>query len=302
MTTADLVVLGGTGQIGRALARAALPPIFRPRLISREELDLAREGLDATSVLARTFRGRPLVVVNAAAFTAVDRAETEVETSFTVNAKAPRAIARACAQLNFPIIHLSTDYVFSGTKSLPYREDDPVDPLNIYGQSKWQGEQAVRQSTARHVILRTSWVYSPFGSNFVRTMLRLSRERPELPVVADQRGSPTAASDVAEAILAIAAQLVSGTTAVYGTFHYCGKGECSWYQFALEIFAFAKRYGVATPHLVPITTAEYAAPAQRPMNSVLECGKLREVYGIDTRPWQLSLRTCIDELFNNASE
>ncbi len=297
MTAPRIVVFGRTGQVGSELARASLPAGVCLSSIDRAEADLAGAPADIAAALFRhAADASSVVVVNAAGYTAVDRAESEEEACDAANARGPAAIARACAERGFPLIHLSTDYVFDGRKTTPYREDDPVGPQSAYGRSKLAGEEAVRDVGPAHVIVRTAWVYSPFGTNFVKTMLRLGRERAELAIVDDQLGCPTAAKDIAAAIVSIAAQLGSGKADGYGTFHYCGGGSCSWLAFAREIFACAARFGSPPPRLRPITTAEYPTAARRPANSVLDCSKIRDVYNIKTRAWETGVAACIEEL------
>jgi dTDP-4-dehydrorhamnose reductase len=241
------------------------------------------------------------VVINAAAYTAVDRAESEAQAAIAVNRDGAAHIAQACARTGVPLIHLSTDYVFDGRAiGHAYREDDPIAPVSVYGASKAEGEQAVRDATARHAIVRTAWVYSPHGQNFVRTMLRLGQERPELGIVADQHGCPTAAADIADALVTMAVRMVrsddAGAADLYGTFHFSGTGPTTWYGFAQEIFRQAAHHGRPVPKLRPIATTDYPTPAARPANSVLDCQHLRTVYGIAAPPWQESLATCVARL------
>jgi dTDP-4-dehydrorhamnose reductase len=297
MIAPRLVVFGRSGQVGAELARARLPTGFGLSSIARSEADLAAPAADIAAALDRhAAGGAPVVVVNAAGYTAVDRAESEREACLAANALGPAAIARACAERNFPLIHLSTDYVFDGAKPAPYREEDATAPMSVYGRTKLAGEEAVRQAAPAHVIVRTAWVYSPFGTNFVKTMLRLGGERPELAIVDDQRGCPTAARDIARAIVSVAAQLAAGKADGYGTFHYCGRGACTWFELAGAIFAAAERHGHRVPRLRPITTAEYPTAARRPANSVLDCSKIAGVYKIDAQPWQEAVAACVDEL------
>jgi dTDP-4-dehydrorhamnose reductase len=239
----------------------------------------------------------PHIVVNTAAYTAVDAAETDRETAFAVNRDGPAALADACRAVGAALLHVSTDYVFDGMKSDPYREDDAIGPLSVYGASKAAGEAAVRDRLDRHVILRTAWVYSPTGRNFVKTMLRYGAERDTMTIVDDQRGSPTAAADLAAAAIAVCAAIAEGRGDGFGTFHFCGGGATSWHGFAGEIFAGAAARGLRTPRSVePIATASYPTPAPRPRNSVLDCGKIGRVYGVVAPPWQASLAACLDEL------
>ena len=262
------------------------------RALGRDAADITRPA----EVAAALDAARPAAIVNAAAYTAVDRAESEPERAAAANRDGARIVAEACAERRLPLIHLSTDYVFDGRKIGPYREDDPVAPLGVYGRSKAEGEAAVRAVGGCHVILRTSWVYGPVGQNFVRTMLRLGRERPELRVVDDQSGSPTSTADLADAILVIARRLAEGEGAGTGMFHFCGGGVTTWYRFAQAIFGEAARYGYSPPRLTPITTAGYPTAARRPANSALDCSRIARVYGIHPRPWREALGRCIDRI------
>ncbi|HTZ35100.1 MAG TPA: dTDP-4-dehydrorhamnose reductase, partial [Stellaceae bacterium] len=261
--------------------------------LDRAQHDLARPQ----EVRARIRALHPQIVVNAAAYTAVDAAEGDRDAAFAVNADGPAALAEACREIDAALVHFSTDYVFDGRGARPYREDDPIDPLSVYGASKAAGEAAIRERLARHVIIRTEWVYSPFGRNFVRTMLRLGGERERLTIVDDQHGSPTAAADIAAAAIAVCTALADGRDAGFGTFHFCAAGTTSWYRFAREIFAGAAARGLPTPRFVePIASADYPTPATRPANSALDCGKIGRVYGIVPRPWQAALAECLDAL------
>jgi dTDP-4-dehydrorhamnose reductase len=298
MSTPLLVVFGLSGQVGTELARAALRVGYRLSSIERREVDLAAPPAPALAAALDRHAGQAssVIVVNLAGYTAVDQAETDADACNAINCVGPASIARACHERGFALIHLSSDYVFNGRKKSPYNEADPVGPLNVYGRAKLAGEIAIREITGSHVILRTSWLYSPFRTNFVKTMLRLASERSELQIVHDQRGCPTAAADLAEALVDIARQLPAGKIDGYGTFHYCGRGACTWFEFANEIFALAGRYGLPVPHLDPVSSREYVTPALRPANSVLDCSKILDVYKIDTRPWQQSLAKCLTEL------
>ena len=283
-----VLVVGRRGQVARALAEAGWPEGVSLSCFGRDEIDLAAP----TSVARAIARRAPDLVVNAAAYTAVDRAESEPEAAFAVNRDGPAALAEACAGLGVPLIHLSTDYVFDGGKEGAYVEDDPVNPLCVYGASKAAGEQAVRRILPAHVILRSAWVYAPEGRNFVRTMLRLARDSDEIRVVDDQRGCPTAASEIARAIVAISGRLLAGSGA-FGTFHFCGTGSTSWHGFAQAIFEFSQG---PRPNLVPIPTSAYPTPARRPANSVLDGAEIRRLYGVAGRPWRESLARCLVEI------
>jgi dTDP-4-dehydrorhamnose reductase len=260
----------------------------------RDELDVT----DGAAVADTVARLAPRLVVNAAAYTAVDRGETEPAAAYAVNRDGPAHLARACALTGAPLVHVSTDYVFDGTNRAAYSEDDAVAPLGVYGASKLAGEEAVRAALDRHLILRTAWVYGVDRGNFVRTILRLGAERELLRVVDDQRGSPTAAADLAGAALAVARRLLEHAPPAggFGTFHCAGGGETTWHGFAREIFRLAAARGVRVPRLEPITTADYPTPARRPANSVLDCARLARVYGIRLRPWRAALAETLDRI------
>lgn len=295
---AKILVFGRTGQVATELRRAAWPEGLVVECLGRESVDVARSSEVRDAVAG----SHPAVVVNTAAYTAVDKAESEPEVAFVVNRDGAAHLAEACSEAGVPLIHISTDYVFDGKKNGAYLEDDPVNPINVYGATKEAGERAVRQGLAVHVILRTAWVYSPYGHNFVKTMLRLGREHDELTVVDDQRGCPTGAADVARAIVAIASRLVAGKTDGFGTFHFCSAGVTTWYGFARSIFELAAAHGAKAPRVKPIATTDYPMPAARPKYSVLDCSRIRDVHGIERRPWHDSLVECIEELFTAGDE
>lgn len=286
-----VLVFGGAGQVGFDLARARWPTGFAVRPLGHNEADIT----DAEAVAAALRAEEPGLVINLAAYTAVDRAESEPERAWAANCAGAGNVARACAKRGVPLVQLSTDYVFDGTKSEPYREDDPLNPLGVYGASKAAGERAVREALSRHVILRTQWVYGVHGANFVKTMLRLGREHEVLRLVADQRGSPTAAADLAAALVAIAGRLAAGEGA-WGTYHYAGAGVTSWHGFAEAIFDLAAPRLGRRPKVERVATADYPTPARRPLNAVLDCGKIRRDFGIRPRPWRESLAAMLDEL------
>jgi dTDP-4-dehydrorhamnose reductase len=286
-----LLISGAAGQVGRELCRAAWPVGVRLSTSDADSLDIT----DAAAVDAVFARERPDLVVNAAAFTAVDRAESETDAAFAINRDGPALLAAACCAASIPLIHISTDYVYDGAKSGPYTEDDPVNPLGVYGSSKAAGDGAVREALPEHVILRTAWVYSVHGHNFVKTMLRLGAERPSLRVVADQVGSPTSAADIAAAIVTIAGRIAAGGGR-WGTFHLTNAGAVSWHGFAEAIFELAAPWRGKPPEIAAIATAEYPLPARRPANSVLDCGRIDAAYGIVPRPWRDALADVIREL------
>jgi dTDP-4-dehydrorhamnose reductase len=267
--------------------------------LSRADCDLERPG-----AVARAISNSPLpdIVVNAAAYTAVDKAERDVSLAFRINCDAVREMAEACAIRNIPLVHISTDYVYDGEKADPYREDDVVNPLNVYGRSKLAGEIALRKTWDAHVILRTSWVYSPWGTNFVRTMLRLGAERDELRVVCDQIGSPTSALQIADAILTVASGICGARPADrYGTFHFAADGVTSWSGFAQQIFAGAAGWLPIRARIVPITALAYSSPTKRPQNSRLDCSKIRTLFGIVPGPWSNALGAVLEEIERGAT-
>lgn len=281
-----VVLTGADGQVGWEVAR---------RATGLGLLALDRVALDITDpkALRHTLkRNAAQLVINAAAYTAVDRAEQEAALAFAVNRDGPAYLADTCAELGIPLLHLSTDYVFSGRQAAPYREEDPIDPLGVYGRSKWEGEQAVRERLSAHLILRVSWVFGSHGYNFVRTILRLAREREQLRVVADQQGCPTYAGAIADELLALAKRILDNTSSeeAWGTYHYCGAPPTTWYDFACAIVAGARRYeALKVREIVPITTAEYPTPAARPANSVLDCARFERRFGNAPRSWQAGL-------------
>ncbi|MBV9152109.1 MAG: dTDP-4-dehydrorhamnose reductase [Alphaproteobacteria bacterium] len=291
-----LLILGSRGQVGRELWRLAWPANYRITAFDRAEVDITKRE----AVAAAIGRERPDIIINAAAYTAVDRAESEAEAAWAGNCAGPANLAAACHAARIPLIHLSTDYVFDGSKPSPYCEDDLVNPLGVYGRSKEAGDRAIRDGLSEHVILRTAWVYSAHGHNFVKTMLRLAGERPVLRVVADQIGSPTSATDIARAIAAIVQRLAAGDRH-WGTYHYAGAGAVTWHGFAEAIFEVAVQWRGAPPKVEPITTAEYPTPTRRPANSVLDCSRIARMFAVRPRPWREALAEVVRELYESAS-
>jgi dTDP-4-dehydrorhamnose reductase len=254
---------------------------------------------DQSAVNRKVKESAPSVVVNAAAYTAVDQAESEPELAFATNRDGPAYLASACAEAFIPLIHISTDFVFDGEKKGPYLESDKVSPLNVYGKSKAAGETAVREYQQEHIILRTSWVYGLQGNNFVKTMLRLGRERDVIQVVGDQYGCPTYAADLADTIVKIAAQIQENRKIAWGTYHYCGKGVASWHGLAQEIFSLAKQYtSFRVKTIEAIGTADYPTPAKRPLNSALDCSLTKKTFDIHPKPWRESLAQMIKRMFS----
>jgi len=287
-----IAVTGRAGQVVSSLIEQAGMGVEIIAL-GRPELDLGDPATIAPAIMA----ARPDVVVSAAAYTAVDRAESEEEAAFALNAAGAGAVAAAARALGVPVIHLSTDYVFDGTKPEPYVESDPVAPLGVYGRSKLAGEQAVIAAAPDAVILRTAWVYSPFGANFVKTMLRLAQTRRELGVVDDQIGNPTSALDIADTVLAVAYRLYSAPDqAPRGIFHMSGSGEGSWADLAEAVFAASTARGGPCARVRRIATADYPTPAAPAANSRLCGDRLAEAYGLRLPPWREAVRTVVDRL------
>ena len=287
-----LLVLGSGGQVGNELCRYPWPEDYRVTALDQPGLDITERD----AVFGGLARLRPDVVLNAAAYTAVDRAESESAAAWAGNCDGPAFLAAACREAGIPLIHISTDYVFDGEQAAPYREDAPVNPLGVYGRSKAAGEAAVRDALVEHVIVRTAWLYSAFGGNFVKTMLRLGDEGRPLRVVADQRGAPTGAAEIAAAMAAIVARIAAGN-ARWGTYHLTGGGATTWHGFAEAIFEAAAPWRGKPPRVAPIATADYRTPARRPANSLLDCTRIADAYRIAPRPWRVALADVIAELY-----
>jgi dTDP-4-dehydrorhamnose reductase len=295
----NVLVIGRSGQLAQALARHPWPAGTRVACHGRDTLDIAAVNSD-TAIAAAIAANGASVVVNAAAYTAVDRAESEHDAAFALNRDGPGRLATACERAGAALIHVSTDSVFDGTKPSAYRDDDPVAPAGIYGSSKEAGERAVRTRLAAHVILRTSWVFGPDGHNFVKLMLRLGEGKDELRVVADQYGRPTAADDLAAAIAHVASRCAAGE-AVWGTYHVAGDDAMSRIDQARDIFAAAAARGRKGPRLVPMSMREYAAAAPRPANAVLDCTRFAARFEAPSRPWLPALARCLDRLLPTAA-
>ncbi len=283
-----IAVTGAMGQVASSLIEQAGPE-FEIVLLGRRVFLLEDRG----AVLAGLKAARPDVVINAAAYTAVDRAEEEEGLALAINGEGAGHVAEAADRIGATLLQLSTDYVFDGALNRPYREDDPPGPRSAYGRSKLLGERLVAERCAKSVIVRTAWLFSPYGANFVRTMLSLNEMRDEVSVVADQRGNPTSALDLAAALLAVAARAREETSpALFGVFHMTGSGEATWADFAEAIFAEAAARGRRLTRVKRITTADYPTPARRPANSRLANEKLRRVYGLELPDWRKSLAAC----------
>lgn len=287
----DILLTGGDGQVGTELQRLA-PAHWRIAAPDERELDLTDTALVAEVVASQPWSA----VINAGAYTAVDRAESDVTLAWKINALGPAALAEATAKAGIPLVHVSTDYVFSGDKPGYYVEGDAVAPLGVYGASKEGGEQAVRSGNPRHVIVRTAWVVSPHGANFIKTMLRLGAERPSLRVVDDQRGCPTSAGDLAAALIVVAGRLVNDPEAPTGDYQFVNAGEATWCEFARAIFQAAEAHGRAAPSVEAITTADYPTPARRPANSRLATDKIRRDFGVEPRSWREAMEEIVARL------
>lgn len=290
---ARVLVTGSKGQVAQALASFTVPGLVVTSL-GRPELDIA----DAASVAGAFKAVRPDIVVNTAAYTEVDKAEDDIAAAFAVNRDGAANIASAAAAIGCPVIHISTDYVFPGTKAAPYLETDETGPLSVYGRSKLAGEQAVAAANPFHVILRTAWIYSPYGRNFVKTMLRLAGERDAVNVVSDQQGTPTSATFLASAITTLARHVLADPIGGdwRGVFHLVADGATDWASFAEEIFLQSTRRGGPSAKVGRIKTADYRTAATRPANSRLDTSRLRSVFGIEPPPWQDDVAACVATL------
>ena len=289
-----ILVTGRQGQLARSFAeRADAQRNIQLIFAGRPDLDLAVPGSAARFIAAL----QPDIIVNAAAYTAVDQAEDEPALAHCINADAVGEIGKAAAEIGAAVIHISTDYIFDGTLDRRYREDDQPHPLNVYGASKLAGEEQLRSSGSKHLIVRTSWVVSPFGRNFVRTVVEAARTRDMLTVVADQRGKPTSALDLADAILAVIGRWAEGQANGLGrTFHVAGGGEASWNDVACEVMEECRRVGVASAQVKPILTSEWPTRAQRPLNSVLDCSRFDDEFGLSLPDWRASVRHIVGRL------
>lgn len=295
-----ILVIGSKGQLGHELLIQGNNSGYEILPADLPDLDIT----DKTQVKHWLERFQPSFVVNAAAYTNVDKAETEQNFAFAVNRDGPANLAEACAKFEIPLIHISTDFIFDGKKSSPYIESDPVSPLSVYGKSKQEGENEVRSRLKKHIILRTAWLYGVHGQNFVKTMLRLGREKEVISVVSDQFGSPTSAADLAEAVLQIISRIKKYSDDInWGTYHYCGHGITTWHVFAKEIINLAKHYiPIKTITVKPISTAEYPTKATRPCFSALDCNLIKKNFGINIKPWQDSLKTVIRQVCQKETE
>ncbi|MGG5870545.1 dTDP-4-dehydrorhamnose reductase [Pseudomonas peli] len=283
-----ILLLGQHGQVSQELQRS-LNGQAELTVLGRDQLDLAQPQL----IRQQVQRLRPELIINAAAHTAVDQAESEPELAFAINATAPGILAEAAAELGVPLIHYSTDYVFDGNHAEPYRESDATSPLSVYGRSKLAGEQAIQAVGGMHLILRTSWVYSQHGKNFLLTMQHLLQERESLSVVADQIGAPTWAGTIAQTTAQLVEQWRTGQAGPWGVYHLTAQGETSWFGFASAIAAHLRSQGKSVATLQPIPSSAYPTPAQRPLNSRLDCSRLQQDWHVQLPDWQAALEQCL---------
>ena len=290
-----LCVTGKKGQLAQSIQQCKGADVDLT-FVGRPGFDLSNPD----TILRSLDEAQPDVVISAAAYTAVDQAESDADKAFAVNAIGAEAVAKAAEKLGVPILHLSTDYVFPGTATRQYRETDATGPHTVYGRTKLEGESRVAEACSRHLILRTAWVYSPFGKNFVRTMLNAAVERDQVSVVGDQTGNPTSALDLAEALIHIARSLHDKKVEEYGIFHICGSGNTDWSEFATHIFACSAAFGGPVAQVKPISTAEYPLPAKRPANSSLDCTKLLSTFGWQLPDWRISTNVVVRQLLGRS--
>src|SRR5262249_18495005 len=288
----QLLVIGAQGQLARSLIDTKRPRAARVNAVGRANIDI----LQPASIDQAIDSHAPNFVVNTAAYTAVDRAESEPRQAYAINTEGAALVAEACSRWKVPLIHISTDYVFSGSSG-PHREDSRPAPVNTYGASKLEGERRVAATCPQHLILRTAWLYSPFGHNFVKTMLRVA-SRPDVAVIDDQMGNPTYAPHLAAAIVAIINRVLESPnrSALWGTYHLAGSGEATWYRLAQEVFRQSAALGAPTSNVRPITTEEYPTPARRPTDSRLDCSKCMERFGVDLPHWSKGVEECVARL------
>lgn len=290
-----MLITGASGQLGREIIDVTQSKGCRVQAPPEDDLDIT----DIDKIDHMIAHHLPDLVINTAAYTQVDKAETEEALAFEVNKTGCTNLARMCAEHKIPLVHISTDYVFDGEKGSPYLETDPIAPLGVYGRSKAEGESEIRSILKEHIILRTSWLYGIYGNNFVKTMLNLATSKKVVQVVADQFGSPTNAADLARAILTVARHLKKSPDAHWGTYHYCGLGVITWYAFAEKIMELTREIGGnPTASVEPVTTAEYPTATKRPAYSALDCDRIYRQFNISPEPWQKSLETTIRRLLN----
>lgn len=300
MDQLKILVTGKNGQVGYELQRS-LSSLGEVVAVDVEDCDLT----DTAAVVSLVEKVKPALIVNPAAYTAVDKAETDTEVAFAINATAPKVLAAQANLLHIPIIHYSTDYVFDGEKDGWYTEDEPGNPQSIYGKTKWQGEKNVRAMCAQHVILRTSWVFGVHGGNFLKTILRLAKEKESLNIIADQFGAPTSARLLADSTAVIAQELLHGETGKFGTYHLVGAGETTWHGYARKVIETANALGVLTkvgPDAIsPIPTEAYPLPALRPKNSRLSTTKIRNAFNLDIPHWEQDVEAVLKQVIHSTN-
>ena len=291
-----MLITGANGQLGREIIDVTQSKGCRVQAPPEDDLDIT----DVDKIDHMIVQHQPDLIINTAAYTQVDKAETEEALAYEVNKNGCSNLARMCARHGIPLVHISTDYVFDGQKNTPYVETDPISPLGVYGRSKADGENEIRSVLKEHIIIRTSWLYGFHGHNFVKTMLNLATSKKVIQVVADQYGSPTNAADLARAILSVGRQLQKGANNRWGTYHYCGQGVISWHTYAEKIMELVRQIGgMPTASVEPVTTAEYPTPTKRPAYSALDCDRIYQQFKISPHPWQKSLETTIRRLLND---
>ncbi len=295
-----IAVIGNRGMLGQDLLTRLNVEAFAVTGLDLPELDMTMPE----EVQSHLTAIGPDLVINCAAYTAVDKAESEQDTAFAVNRDGTVHLADTCASLHVPLIHISTDYIFDGLAKQPYLEDDPANPMGVYGLSKWQGEEAVRCRLTEHLIVRTAWLFGVHGANFVKTILRLARKQEELKVIADQHGCPTWTGDLAQALVTMVDSIRANRQAVqWGTYHFCGAGRTTWHGFSQAIVEEAsKRETLQTVRVVHLSTSDYPTAAKRPMWSVLDCEKILKIFQISPMPWQKALGAMLDELYEAEPE
>lgn len=294
-----LLVTGCKGMLGQDLVPRLKEAGFELHCVDIAEMDITKRNL----VLDRVVSVSPDLGINCSAYTAVDKAESEQDLAFAVNRDGPAHLAEACGKLGIPLVHISTDYVFDGEGSRPYREDDEANPIGVYARSKWEGEEEVRRRLDKHIIVRTSWLFGFHGNNFVKTILRLAGERDQLRVVNDQKGCPTWTGHLAQTLTQIADRIqVNTKDTPWGTYHYCGQGATTWFDFAVDIVETGRRYKeLKVSQITPIPTSDYPTPAKRPMNSALDCNKIKRELGIEPKPWKEGLAVVLEELVGRSA-
>jgi len=284
-----ILVTGANGQVGFCLTQLLAKTAWDYKALTRKELDIT--DLNAVQEIVNNYT--PNIIINAAAYTAVDKAEAEVAAANAINCIGAGYLAQAANDIGAAIFHISTDYVFAGDALEPYSETDAVAPQGVYGESKLRGEEIVAANNPHHIILRTAWVFCEHGNNFVKTMIRLGLDREQLGVVADQMGAPTYAGDIANSLMILVNKYAGENLLQWGVYHYSGFPQASWYEFAQEIFAEANAqniYEKSVPNLKPIATADYPTPAKRPANSRLNCGKIQQIFGVELSDWKQALK------------